>query len=58
MTSFVSLILSLTFYLVVAFLARWSIHGMLMREVGPIWYWFFGVILFAAFINTMKGPKD
>jgi len=56
MTNFISLAASLTFYFGVAFMARWSVHGMAPTlPLGSIWFWYFGTVLLAAFYNTMKG---
>lgn len=58
-----SVIVSLAFYFMVGWFARWAVHGMMPTlPLGSIWYWFFGSVLLAAFYNTMKSsttnPKD
>jgi hypothetical protein len=55
MTTLVSFWLSLAFYTVVAYFARWAVHGMVPTlPLGSIWYWIFGTVLLAAFYNTLK----
>lgn len=55
MTNFASFVASLAFYYVVAFMAKWAVHGMVPTlPLGSIWYWFFGSVLLAAFYNTLK----
>lgn len=54
-----SLIASLAFYFVVAWLAKWAVHGMVPTlPLGSIWFWYFGVVLLSAFYNTMKSTTS